>query len=45
MVAIEFAFNFQNIRNHDYIASEKGMEIQVNEPVIGRISRLPMGMP
>jgi hypothetical protein len=43
-VDLDFAFNFQNIRNQDYITIIKGMEIQLNEVVVTRVLGLPMSL-
>jgi hypothetical protein len=44
-ISLEFALNFQNIKDLEYITVVRGLEIKVDEASISRVSNLPMGLP
>ena len=44
-ISLEFAHNFQNLEEQEYMTIVKGLQIQSNEPVLMIVTRLPMGFP
>jgi hypothetical protein len=42
---LDFALNFHNIQEQEYVIAVRGLEIRVNESFISTVSSLPMGLP
>jgi hypothetical protein len=44
-IDLEFALNFQYIKEQEYVSTVRGLVIRVNEAFISKIYILPMGLP
>ena len=44
-ISLEFSHNFQNLEEQEYMTIVKGLQIQINEPMLVIVTRLPMGFP